>query len=56
MIYTQRFPIATLFFYIFVFSRVIPSAYGGSQARSQIGAEAVSLRQGHSNAGSKLRL
>ena len=33
-----------------------PAAYGGSQARGLIGAVAASLRQSHSNAGSKLRL
>ena len=33
-----------------------PVAYGGSQARGLIGAEATSLRQSHSNAGSKPRM
>ena len=31
-------------------------AYGGSQARGQIGATAAGLRQSYSNAGSKLQL
>ena len=31
-------------------------AYGGSQARGQIGATATSLRHSHSNAGSEPRL
>ena len=31
-------------------------AYGGSQARGQIGAVAAGLRQSHSNTGSELRL
>ena len=46
-------------FYIylsFVFSRAVPSAYGGSQARGLIGAAAAGLRQGHSNAGSEQSL
>ena len=30
-----------------------PTAYGGSQARGQIGTVATGLRQGHSNAGSE---
>ena len=41
---------------IFSFSRAAPAAYGGSQARSPVGAVAANLRQSHSNAGSKLRL
>ena len=51
-------------FYFFVFFVVVvvvvvaiswaaPAAYGGSQARGQIGAVATSLRQSHSNAGSE---
>ena len=43
-------------FCLFAFSRVSPSAYGGSQARSRIGAVAAGLRQSHSNTGSKPRL
>ena len=47
---------------VFVFVVVVaiswaaPAAYGGSQARGLIGAEAAGLHQGHSNAGSKPRL
>ena len=50
-----------LFIYLFTycffaFSRATPAAYGGSQARGLIRAAAASLRQSHSNAGSKLHL
>ena len=44
------------FFGLFAFSRAAPTAYGGSQARGLIRAVAASLRQSHSNAGSKPRL
>ena len=44
------------FLFIFVFSRVAPVAYGGSQARGLIGAVAAGLRQSHSNTGSELHL
>ena len=44
------------YFYLFVFSRAVPGAYGGSQARGLIGAVAAGLRQSHSNEGSKLCL
>ena len=52
---------ALLCFFLFVFclfaiSQAAPSAYGGSQARGQIGAVATGLRQSHSNAGSEPRL
>ena len=45
-------------FCLFAFSRGTPSAYGGSQARSLIGAVAASLLHSHSHsyAGSKLNL
>ena len=36
--------------------RAVPEVYGGSQARSLIRAVAASLRQSHSNDGSKLHL
>ena len=42
------------FFCLFVFSRAILAAYGGSQARGLIGATAAGLH--HSNAGSELHL
>ena len=53
-----------LFIYccLFIFSGATPTAYGSSQARGLIGAEAVavavatSLRQSHSNRGSELCL
>ena len=41
------------FVFLFAFSRAAPTAYGGSQARSLIGAIAASLHQSHSNARSK---
>ena len=40
------------FFFSFCLFRAVPVVYGGSQARSQIGAVAVYLHQSHSNAGS----
>ena len=42
-----------VFFGLFAFSGAAPVAYGGSQARGPMGAVAASLRQSHSNAGSK---
>ena len=44
------------FFCLFAISWAAPAAYGGSQARSRIGAVAASLHQGHSNVGSEPRL
>ena len=46
------------FFFFFVFCpfRAIPTAYGDSQARGRIGAEATGLHQSCSNSGSELRL
>ena len=45
------------FFLVFLpSSRATPVAYGGSQARSLIGAVATSLRQSHSNIGSEPHL
>ena len=41
------------FFCLFAFSWAVPAAYGGSQARSLIGAVAMGLRRSHSNAGSE---
>ena len=38
------------------FSRAAPEAYGGSQARGQIGAAAAGIHHSHSNVGYKLRL
>ena len=40
------------FFFVFLFFRAIPMAYGGSQARGPIGVVAAGLRHSHSNAGS----
>ena len=42
--------------FFFVFSRAVPTAYGGSQARGLIGAVVASLHQSHRNTGSKLSL
>ena len=36
-------------FCLFAFSGAAPTAYGGSQARGQIGAVAAGIYQGHSN-------
>ena len=44
-------PVFCLF--VFCLFRVAPVAYGGSQARGQIGAVAAGLHHGHSNAGSE---
>ena len=44
------------FFCLFAIFWAAPAACGGSQARGQIGAVATSLRQSHSNSGSKPRL
>jgi len=48
----------TLFFFfcLFAFSRAAPMAYGGSQARSLIGAVATGLHHSHNNAGSEPHL
>ena len=43
----------TLVFFLF---RATSAAYGGSQARGQVGATAAGLHHSHSNSGSKLRL
>ena len=44
-----------LFFFL-PFSRAVPTAYGGSQARGLIGAVAASLHKGHSNVRSEPHL
>ena len=55
--FTALFQLSKLFFFLtFCLFRATPLAYGGSQARSLIGAVASSLRQSHSNARSKLCL
>ena len=41
---------------VVVISWAAPAAYGGSQARGQIGAVATGLHQSHSNTGSEPRL
>ena len=45
-----------VFLVLFCLFRAAPAAYGGSQARSQIGATAAGLHHSHSNVGSKLHL
>ena len=46
-----------LFVFIYFFSfRATPTAYGGSQARRQIGGTAAGLYRSHSNAGFEPRL
>ena len=47
---------AVFVFCFFCLSRAAPAAYGGSQARSLIGAIDAGLHQSHSNAGFKPRL
>ena len=47
----------SLFLFLpFVFLELHPQAFGGSQARDQVGAVAAGFRHNHSNMGSKLRL
>ena len=41
---------------LFAFSRAVPEAYRGSQARGRIGSVAAILCQSHSKAGSQLHL
>ena len=48
-----------LFIYLFIFFllfRTTAKAYGGSQARGQMGATAACLRHSHNNAGSEPHL
>ena len=44
------------FVFVFLLFRAAPTTYGGSQARSLIGATDAGLCHSHSNAGSKLHL
>ena len=46
----------SFFFFFFCFLGLHPEAYGGSQARGQVGAVAAGLCQSHSSLGSKPRL
>ena len=48
--------IEKLFFCLFGLFRAAPMAYGGSQAKGQIGAAAAGLHHSHSNAGSEPHL
>ena len=43
-------------FFVFCLFRAAPVAYGGSQARGQIGAVAAGLHHSHSDTGSKPHL
>ena len=45
--------LALFFFCLFAISWAAPTAYGGSQARSRIGAVAAGLHHSHSHAGSE---
>ena len=45
-----------IIFFFFLLFRVVPGAYGGSQARGRNGATAAGLHHSHSNTGSKPRL
>ena len=48
---------SSLFVYLFILLfRAVPAAYGGSQARSPIGATAAGIHHRHSNVGSEPRL
>ena len=51
-----NFIFLNFYFCLFMISWAAPAAYGGSQARGQIGAVATGLRQSHSNAGSEPHL
>ena len=48
--------LSSFFFFLFAISWATPEAYGGLQARGQIGAVAASLCQSHSNGGSEPHL
>ena len=47
---TQCFPFFFFFLFVCLFFRAAPAAYGGSQARGQIGVIAAGLHHSHSNA------
>ena len=44
------------FFGLFAFSRAVPAAYGGSQARGLIGATAAGLHHSHSHSNARSEL
>ena len=48
--------IFSFFLFLFAISWAAPTAYGGPQARGQIGALATGLRQSHGNVRSEPRL
>ena len=59
--YMYIFILFFIFIYLFIYLvflsfRATPVAYGGSQARSQIGAVAAGLHHSHSNVGSEPHL
>ena len=47
-IYMENFELSFFFFFSFCLFRAAPTAYGGSQARGQIGAVGTGLGHGHS--------
>ena len=54
--YTAKCVFFLFHFVLFLLYRAAPAAYGGSQARGQIGAIAASLHHSHSNARSEPHL
>ena len=52
----MNFIIIIIIIIIVLLFRVVPTAYGGSQARGPIGAIAAGLRHSHSHARSKVHL
>ena len=53
---TKNFIYLFIIYCLFAFFSATPAAYGGSQARGLIGAEAAGLHHSYSNTGSKLSL
>ena len=51
--FDSKFRNMLFFVLVFALFRAAPAAYGGSQARGQMGATAAGLCQSHSNAGSE---
>ena len=49
-------PVFCLFYFFFCLFRAAPTTYGGSQARGQIGAVAITLHHSHSHVRSETRL
>ena len=53
VISSSAYIIIIIIILVFCLFRAAPMAYGGSQTRGLIGVAAASLRQGHTNVGSK---